>query len=391
MLDARTFSHLRRNDYTQKRRTQIFSCDTPIDPRSRAAVQKPSAPTIADVAAAAGVSLATASRALAGYGRVAAATIDRVRDAADGLGYRPNELARSMRIGSTTTIGLVVIADFTNAFFDRVTKSIVDTARANGYQVIISNTDEEISVEFAAVQTMLDKQVDGILVVPSLHENSDHLLADQVNGKPVVLLDRYTNDARLSSVTTDDRLGTRRAVDESIALGHRRLGFLISTVGVDGFTDRQPEAMISTVRERVEGFRAGAIVAGDRVLSEQWRFAQDSAEAAEGAIASMLDEPHPPTVVFCSNNDMLIASLRVIAQRGMRVGHDISIVTVDDSPWASAFSPGIAVVARPVEEVGEYAVRLLLERIADPGHEPVTITLPTEFIARGSLAPPPAS
>lgn len=351
-------------------------------------MQKPSAPTIADVAAAAGVSLATASRALSGYGRVAAATIDRVRDAADGLGYRPNELARSMRIGSTTTIGLVVIADFTNAFFDRVTKSIVDTARANGYQVIISNTDEEISVEFAAVQTMLDKQVDGILVVPSLHENSDHLLADQVNGKPVVLLDRYTNDARLSSVTTDDRLGTRRAVDESIALGHRRLGFLISTVGVDGFTDRQPEAMISTVRERVEGFRAGAIAAGDRVLSEQWRFAQDSAEAAEGAIASMLDEPHPPTVVFCSNNDMLIASLRVIAQRGMRVGHDISIVTVDDSPWASAFSPGIAVVARPVEEVGESAVRLLLERIADPGQVPVTITLPTEFIARGSLAAP---
>lgn len=354
-------------------------------------MQKPSAPTIADVAAAAGVSLATASRALAGYGRVAAATIDRVRDAADALGYRPNELARSMRIGSTSTIGLVVIADFTNAFFDRVTKAIVDTARTRGYQVIISNTDEEISVEFAAVQTMLDKQVDGILVVPSLHENSEHLLSDRVNGKPVVLLDRYTNDARLSSVTTDDRLGTRRAVDESIALGHRRLGFLISTVGVDGFTDQEPSAMISTVRERVEGFRAGAKAAGGRVLSEQWRFAQDSAQAAEGAIASMLDGPHPPSVVFCSNNDMLIASLRVIAQRGMRVGHDISIVTVDDSPWASAFSPGIAVVARPVEEVGEAAVRLLLERIADPGHDPVTVTLPTEFIPRGSLAPPPPS
>ncbi|MEN9620644.1 MAG: hypothetical protein RL499_837 [Actinomycetota bacterium] len=354
-------------------------------------MQKPSAPTIADVAAAAGVSLATASRALAGYGRVAATTVERVRDAADSLGYRPNELARSMRIGTTSTIGLVVIADFTNAFFDRVTKSIVDTARAHGYQVIISNTDEEISVEFAAVQTMLDKQVDGILVVPSLHENSNHLLSDQVNGKPVVLLDRYTHDRRLSSVTTDDRLGSRRSVDAAIALGHRRLGFLISTVGVDGFTDQQPEAMISTVRERVEGFRAGALVGGEAVLSEHWRFAQDSAEAAESAVASMLDAEYPPTVVFCSNNDMLIASLRVFARRGLRVGRDISIVTVDDSPWASAFSPGIAVVARPVEEVGESAVRLLLERIAQPTQEPVMITLPTEFIARGSLAAPPTS
>jgi LacI family transcriptional regulator len=352
-------------------------------------VQRPSPPTIADVATAAGVSLATASRALAGYGRVAAGTVDRVREAALSLGYQPNELARSMRLGSTKTIGLVIIADFTNAFFDRVTKSIVDAARTHGYQVVISNTDEDIAVEWAAVATLVGKQVDGLIVVPSLAENSEHLSPDRVAGRPVVLIDRCTDDATLSSVTTDDRLGTRRAVEQAIELGHRRLGFLISTVGVQGFTAEEPARMISSVEERVAGFRAGASAHHDTVVSQSWRFAQDHPGVPEQAVESMLDGLDPPTVIFTSNNDMLLAALRVIADRGLEVGRDISLVTVDDSAWASAISPGIAVVSRPVEEVGQAAVERLLAQMEDPSLEPVRITLPTEFVPRGSLAAPP--
>lgn len=351
-------------------------------------MQRPTPPTIADVAAAAGVSLATASRALAGYGRVAAATVERVREAAESLGYRPNELARSMRIGSTRTIGLVIIADFTNAFFDRVTKAIVDAARAHDYQVVISNTDEDIAVEWAAVATLIDKQVDGLIVVPSLADSSEHLSPARLAGRPVVLIDRYTDDATLTSVTTDDRLGTRRAVELAIGLGHERLGFLISSVGVEDFTSVEPERMISTVRERVDGFRSGLAATDGDSVSATWRFTQDVPSAPERAVASMLDEPNPPTVIFTSNNDMLLAALRVAAERRLAVGRDISLVTVDDSAWASAISPGIAVVARPVEEVGRAAVERLLEQLENPALEPVRITLPTEFVPRGSLTVP---
>lgn len=351
-------------------------------------MQRPTPPTIADVASTAGVSLATASRALAGYGRVAAATVERVREAAEALGYRPNELARSMRIGSTRTIGLVIIADFTNAFFDRVTKAIVDAARAHDYQVVISNTDEDIAVEWAAVSTLIDKQVDGLIVVPSLADSSDHLSPERLAGRPVVLIDRYTDDATLTSVTTDDRLGTRRAVELAIGLGHDRLGFLISSVGVEDFTTTEPDRMISTVRERVEGFRAGIATAGRERVTHTWRYTQDVPSAPERAVASMLDEPNPPTVIFTSNNDMLLAALRVAAERGLAVGRDLSLVTVDDSPWASAISPGIAVIARPVEEVGRAAVERLLEQLDDRTLEPVRITLPTEFVPRGSLSVP---
>jgi LacI family transcriptional regulator len=351
-------------------------------------LSRPSSPTIADVAREAGVSLATASRALAGYGRVAASTVKRVRLAAETIGYRPNELARAMRSGSTNTIGLVIIADFTNAFFDRATKAVVDAARARGYQVLISNTDEDVAVEWAAVATLVDKQVDGLIVVPSLADSAEHLSPARVAGRPVVLLDRYTDDPSLSSVATDDRMGTRAAVVHALELGHEHLGFLISTVGVTGYTSDEPARMISTVRERVEGFRSAALSAGARVHSQSWRYAQDAPGAAEDAVRSMLDGTEPPTVLFTSNNDMLLASMRVLAERGLAIGRDISLVTVDDSDWASAIAPGIAVVSRPVEEVGKAAVDRLIAQLDDPSLAPVRITLATEFIARGSLTAP---
>jgi Bacterial regulatory proteins, lacI family/Periplasmic binding protein domain len=174
------------------------------------AIQKSSAPTIIDVAELAGVSRATASRAMGNYGRIAAATVEQVRKAAAELGYRPNEVARAMRQGRTKTIGLVIIADFTNAFFDRATKAIVDAAKARGYQVLITNTDEDIAAERQAIETLVDKQVDGLIVVPSTAAVHDHLATIQKSGKPLVLLDRRVDGIIATSITTDDLTGAPR-------------------------------------------------------------------------------------------------------------------------------------------------------------------------------------
>jgi LacI family transcriptional regulator len=149
--------------------------------------RKSGLPTINDVADAAGVSRATASRALSDYGRINAATKAAVIEAASKLGYRPNTLAQAMRRGSTKTIGLVIVADFTNAFFDRATKAIIDAAREHDYQVLVSHTDEAIDVERAAIDTLLDKQVDGLIVVPSTVAVHDHLSASHLNGRPAVI------------------------------------------------------------------------------------------------------------------------------------------------------------------------------------------------------------
>jgi LacI family transcriptional regulator len=350
------------------------------------AIKKSSAPTIIDVAELAGVSRATASRAMGGYGRIAQATIDQVRAAADQLGYRPNEVARAMRRGRTKTIGLVIIADFTNAFFDRVTKSVVDAAKNLGYQVLITNTDEDIAAERLAIQTLMDKQVDGLIVVPSTSAVHDHLVTLQKDGKPLVLIDRRVDGVNATSITTDDFSGTEQAVRHAYALGHRRFGFLVAAAGNYGISTERPAVMISTVEERINGFMSGCADLGIKPKQQSWIFCEDNKTAPEAAVAKLLDQPKRPTVILTSNNDMALALLKTAGNRKLVIGRDISLITVDDSQWAAAMAPGITVVSRPVEDIGTIAVEKLLAKIDATDLKAEKIVLPTELIARGSVA-----
>jgi LacI family transcriptional regulator len=350
------------------------------------AIKKTSAPTIIDVAELAGVSRATASRAMGGYGRIAQDTIDQVRAAAEQLGYRPNEVARAMRRGRTKTIGLVIIADFTNAFFDRATKAIVDAAKKNGYQVLITNTDEDIAAERLAIQTLMDKQVDGLIVVPSTSAVHDHLAAIQKDGKPLVLIDRRVDGVNATSITTDDFSGAEAAVRHAHALGHRRFGFLVAAAGNYGISTERPAVMISTVEERINGFASGCADLGIKPKHQSWVFCEDNDKSPDAAVAKLLDQPKAPSVILTSNNDMALALLKTAGNRQLVIGRDISLITVDDSQWAAAMAPGITVVARPVEDIGTIAVEKLLAKIDATDLKTEKIVLPTELITRGSVA-----
>jgi LacI family transcriptional regulator len=350
------------------------------------AIQKSSAPTIIDVAERAGVSRATASRAMGGYGRIAAQTMEQVRKAAAELGYRPNEVARAMRQGRTRTIGLVIIADFTNAFFDRVTKAIVDTAKSHGYQVLITNTDEDIAAERQAIQTLVDKQVDGLIVVPSTSAVHDHLAQLQKSGKPLVLIDRRVEGVTATSITTDDFTGTDAAVRHAYALGHRRFGFLVAAEGNYGHSSERPALLISSIEDRINGFMSGCADLGIKPKQQSWMFCEDNSKDPDIAVAKLLDQPKRPTVILTSNNDMALALLKTAGNRKLVIGKDISLITVDDSQWAAAMAPGITVVARPVEDVGRIAFEKVLAEIDGPGQKAEKIVLPTELIARGSVA-----
>ncbi len=349
-------------------------------------IAKSSAPTIVDVAIHAGVSRATASRAMGNYGRISEDTVAKVRKAAEELGYRPNQVARAMRQGKTKTIGLVIIADFTNAFFDRATKAIVDAAKARGYQVLITNTDEEIEAERQAVETLLEKQVDGLIVVPSTALVHDHLSAAMTGRKPVVLIDRRVDGISATSVTTDDFSGTDAAIRHAVSMGHQRMGFLIAAAGVKGFSEDRPAMLISSVDDRVNGFLNGAADTGIKPKQQHWLYCEDKPAVSEAAVAKLLDAPKRPTIIFTSNNDMALSVLKVAGNRQLVIGRDISLVTVDDSQWAAAMTPGITVVARPVEDLGALAVDRLLSEINYPGRPTEKIILPTELLTRGSVA-----
>ena len=338
--------------------------------------------TINDVAEAAGVSRATVSRALAGYGRISKATVEHVRAVADSIGYRPNALAVAMRAGKTKTIGLVVISDFTNAFFDRATKSIIDRAKELGFRVLIQHSDEDVAVERVAVETMLQNQVDGIILVPASTTKHSHLTPKKLNGKPVVIIDRRLDIQRFTTVTTGDEVAAKEAVLYAAENGHKKFGFLIAVPGITGFSFDQPEIPITSVQERVDGFAQG--VKSSKATS-LWVYSEDKQEVAESAVEKLLDSPKAPSVIFTSNNDMLLAVLKVAGERGLTVGKDLSVVSFDDSPWAAAMVPGITVIARPVEELGHIAVTELVEAI-EGNSKPKEIVIPASLIKRCSVA-----
>jgi LacI family transcriptional regulator len=338
--------------------------------------------TISDVAEAAGVSRATVSRALAGYGRISKETVEHVRAVAESIGYRPNALAVAMRAGKTKTIGLVIISDFTNAFFDRATKSIIDRAQELGFRVLIQHSDEDVSVERVAIETMLQHQVDGIILVPASTSKHSHLTAKKLNDKPVVIIDRKLDVRRYTTVTTGDEVAATEAVLYAAENGHNKFGFLVAVPGITGFSFAQPEIPISSVQERVDGFAQGV---KSSKAAGIWVYSEEKQKVAESAVEKLLDSPKPPTVIFTSNNDMLLAVLKIAGERGLSIGKDLSVVSFDDSPWAAAMMPGITVIARPVEDLGHIAVTELVEAI-EGNTKAKEIVLPASLIKRGSVA-----
>ena len=344
-----------------------------------------SVPTLVDVAAAAGVSRATASRALAGYGRVGAKTAAHVQKIANDLGYLPNQMAQAMRHGRSKTLGLVIISNFTNAYFDRATKAIVDAARKAGFQVLVSNTAENITAEREAVSSLLEKQVDGLIVVPVPLGTHKHLRPPALRNTPLVLFDRKANGVDASTFSTDDFSSCAAAIEYAASLGHRQIGCLVRVAGIAGVTEVQPVGIISSIMGRINGIKKGAKTAGLPAENLQWRFVPASLEIAQSGVEQMLDSPHPPTFIFTSNNDMLLAVLAVAQKRGLIIGRDLSLITVDDSPWAAVLGGGLTVVARPVEQLAQEAVEELLQHIDHPGGAPRDVILPTELIIRQSV------
>lgn len=339
-------------------------------------------PTLNDVADLAGVSRATASRAMAGYGRISEETVALVQKAAEKLGYRPNEVARAMRAGKTKTLGLVIISDFTNAFFDRATKAIIDAAKHHGYQTVVSHTDENIENEKQAIQTLVEKRVDGLILVPSSDTDHEHLNSSRLGSTPLVLIDRRLDGTGFSSVTTGDFQGAIEAVEFAYKKGHSKMGFIVAVPGLVGGTPNRPHIPISTVVDRVNGFEAG--IKNNKIASK-FLFCEDSQAGAEAAVEAMLIKPSRPTIVFTSNNDMLLAVLRVAGKLNIAIGRELSVISFDDSPWAAAMSPAITVISRPVDELGRLAVEMLVSRIQEQKTARDQV-LPTELIDRDSVA-----
>jgi LacI family transcriptional regulator len=345
--------------------------------------------TIHDVARAAGVSRSTASRALAGYGVVSQEAAQRVLAAAAELGYRANGVARSMKTGRTNTLGAVV-ADIENVFFARALRGFTDVARANGFQVILSSTDEDPAAEAAAVRVLQERRVDGMMVTPASLDEGGHLRAVDAAGVPLVLLDRRIPGLAVDVVQIDNVKAGRETTERLIGAGHRRIAMLTGVTHLDG-----PGASgrlvhgTSTSRDRFEGYRQALTAAGIEVRPDYIRTGDFHLAGARKEAEVLLRLRDRPTAVFATDSTNALGILLALGDVGLEAPRDVSVVAFDDADWADVVEPGLSVMAQPVYEMGRLAASRLVARVDGQPLRPKRHVVPTQWLARQSVAAPP--
>jgi LacI family transcriptional regulator len=334
--------------------------------------------TLRDVAERAGVGIATASRALNG-GSISEALRDRVRAAAEDLGYQPHRLAMGLRTGATKTVGFVV-SDVANPVLGRTAQGAVSYLDAAGYTMMLAVSDGYVERERSLIRMMHERRADGLIL--SCSDETDPRLAAVVSQLdiPVVLLDRELPVSRVHRLLVNHRQGLIQAVEYLFKLGHRRVGY------VGG------PSVVRPSRERYEAFETAARAHGiwdERLVA----LGPLTAEAGREATISLMTAPPAPTALIVADNRRAIGALRAIHDLGLDLPRDLSLVALSGDVDALALhNPPITIVDRPLEEMGMEAAKLLLASLApiDAIDRPVTRTFDGRLLIRGSTAPPPS-
>ncbi|MEV0952149.1 LacI family DNA-binding transcriptional regulator [Promicromonospora sp. NPDC050249] len=329
-------------------------------------------PTLAVVAEAAGVSLKTASRVLNGEPNVAAATRERVQDAATSLGFRRNAVAADLARGGFSRLVGFITGDLANQFYSALASGIERELREHGLQLLTASSDEDPAREGSLTGELLERRVGALIVTPA---GADHsALQGEIDaGLTVVAVDRPAAGMDVDTVVIDNRGGTRAAVDHLLARGHRRIAF----VG--------DEPHLWTYQERSTEFLAAMRDAGLPDAERLLRSGAHSVAAARDLVVELFAVPEPPTAVLAANNRVTVGTLQAL--RDAPGGSDVAVVGFDDFELADLL--GITVVAYDAVEMGRRAAELAVARSADPSRPVELVVLPTRVVARGSGERPP--
>lgn len=327
--------------------------------------------TVKDVAHAAGVSQATAARALGGYGYVSATSRRAIEDAARNLGYRRHAVAQALASNVTHTVGLVV-SDIENPFFAAVARGLSDVLEADGYTILLANSDEDLEREERLVEAFRSRRVDGLAVAPSVGSSIPHLADLVAADVPLVLFDRPVRGLKVDVVLVDNRQGARTAVEHLLRLGHKRIGLVSDP----------PE--IASSAERIHGYRAALEEAGLPVDDRLIALTGSTQTAGYNGARALMEQRRRPSALFTANNMMSVGTLLALRDLGLRVPDDVALVGFDDFEWTTLIEPPLTVVRQPVQEIGWRAAERLLARMRGDRSSPRRIRLATEFVVRGS-------
>jgi LacI family transcriptional regulator len=327
--------------------------------------------TIRDVARKAGVSAITVSRVVNNSGYVSEKTRAQVEAAIAELKYVPNRLAQSLRHKQTDTLALLV-TDITNPFWTTVARGVEDVANEEGLNVILCNTDESETKQDNYLNLVLQKQVDGVVLVP-VNEHCEAIQWIQEQDVPVVVVDRRVTLFCADVVRGDSVGGAYQLVRHLLGLGHHHIALLNGPADVSTAIDRA-EGYRKALTDAKLAFDPRLIIYGEFTLQSGYEMAQRALNFAPR-----------PTALFAANNFIAIGTLRALHHAKLRVPEDIAVVGFDDLPSEIVVEPFLTVASQPAYEMGRRATTLLLDRIAGEAPEEwQDLVLPTELIVRRS-------
>jgi len=330
--------------------------------------------TLRDIAEKAGVSVITVSRAMNNKPDVTPETRQRILTIATELNYTPNAHARALVGGKSNIIGLVV-ADNANPFYARMIRGIEEASTANGFSVILSNTNEDPDREASAIQVLREKRVDGLLItsVQCGKVLLEPLLQDKT---PFVLLNRYVDGLVADCVLNDNFMGAYLATAHLCSLGHRRI---MHVTGPDN---------ISSVRERMKGYRKALDeyqIDFDSQMVLHTNLRLD--DGYQKVLHYFQTAKHLPTAVFAYSDLLAFGVLKALRELGISVPGQVALVGYDDIDFAQVIEPALTTVSQPAFEIGFKGTEILLEKINNPSNDAPParqVVFPPQLIIRAS-------
>ncbi|HVT70711.1 MAG TPA: LacI family DNA-binding transcriptional regulator [Trebonia sp.] len=326
-----------------------------------------------EVAAHAGVSVATVSNVLNRPDIVARATRNRVQASIAELGFVRNESARQLRAGRSRTIGFVVL-DVANPFFTDLARGVEEEANKAGLVVILCNSGDREDKESRHLDMLEEHRVHGVLITP-VAGASERLASLQRRGTPVVLVDSRSPSRGQCSVAVDDVLGGDLATSHLLAAGHERIAYIAGPSSFRQVADRHEGAL--------RAFRRAGLAPESLTVVQAGALNVSAGQLAGAGIAA-LPAASRPTAVFCANDLIALGVLQEMTRNHIRVPEDISIIGYDDIDFAAAAAVPLTSVRQPRLELGHTAARLLLEEAADETHQHRQVIFEPELVIRQS-------
>ncbi len=331
-------------------------------------------PTIFDVAKHARVAASSVSRVLNDHPDVSSSMREKVLAAAEELGYKPDFLAKSLRLGTTYSVGFVV-RDISNPLFADIAKGAEDSLRHAGYSMILTNSEGSSELDAQYISLLRQRRVDALILAIESESHPATLEAMHLFPGPLVLLDREVPDLVASAVLSDHRSGVQDGVGHLLTLGHRRVGFVAGPVSIR--VTRERRAGYVEAHERHEVAMQDELV---RLGSYTWEYGYEQTLV-------LLDRAHPPTAIVAAGIQLVGGVLLALQERNITVGQDIALICCDEVDLMRVFNPPISAVTRDGYQLGACAAELLIEMLVNQAG-PQVQHLPTTYVARGTSVPP---